>query len=144
MLNKIGVFSSEVLIKSHPALPIDEFKHLLPKHARLVNENTYKLFEKTKILIGAASGTLVEAISLGIPVITIKESDDIEYNYLPQNGKGIIWEEVSKAEELKQQIEKFEYSILNNSKEMNNIASNYKRNFFCEPNEKNISKCFDL
>jgi len=134
-----------VYVKAHPCTPIGIFKHLLSPNFSIVNSNIYKLFETAKIVIGVAmGGTLVEATSLGIPAILVKNSGRVECSPLPRYGKGIIWEEVSNPEALKRQIDNFEYALNNNPEEIYNIANVYKRMFFCKPVEENIVKAFDL
>ena len=144
VLREMVTGSLTFIIKPHACLAYDEFKSLMPSNATFVNGDIYKLFESTKILIGAASGTLVEAAALGIPVIFISSSNMIKGNPLPDYGKGIIWEEVSNANELQIQIDKFDSKLINNLAEINNIARFYRENLFCKPEEKNIVDAFDL
>lgn len=144
MLFEIKIFSEPIFIKMHPAISIEGIKHLLPHNAIVVNDDIYKLFETTKVVIGSASGTLVEAASLGIPAVVIKNNQGFSCNYLPEYGKGVIWEEVSSPEELALCLNKFNNELDNNSEKINNIASEYRKMFFCQPTEENIIKSFDL
>lgn len=136
--------SQDIFIKAHPATSIDKFQPLFPKNITVVNEDIYKLFENTKIVIGAASGTLLEAATLGIPVILIRNINTLDCNPLPEYGKGLIWEEVISAEELNYQIYKFENVLNNNYEKIYNIANIYKKKFFHKPSENNIIDAFDL
>ena len=145
LLNKITTFPAPLLIKPHPAIDIKEFQHLFPLNAILAKENIYGLFKKTKIMIsGGASGTLVEATSLGIPTIFIKDPQKFNGNPLPDYGKGVIWDEAINSKELKEKIYKFDKALIHNYSEINNFSRFYKENFFCEPTEENIRKAFDL
>ena len=110
-----------------------------------MSEQIYKLFETAKIVISAASGTLVEAASLGIPVISIKNPRRFDFdNSLPEYGKGMIWEEAGSPEELLDGIHKLENIMNKEPEEVKAIASKYKDMFFSEPTEESIIKAFDL
>jgi len=141
-LSKINL--SEVLIKAHPGTPIEDFSSLLPKGASVTNEDTYSLFKRTKILIGASSATLLEAPALGIPVITIRNTNLIDCNPLPDYGKGIIWNEITRPEELKPQINRIERELEDNPKKITDFAHRFKHRIFREPTEERIISTFDL
>ena len=64
------------------------------------NSDLYHLFEDSKIVIGLSTGALVEAASLGIPVICVDNKSELTYNYLPNFGKGILWERAQKTFEI--------------------------------------------
>ncbi|MBL7129819.1 MAG: hypothetical protein ISS45_00195 [Candidatus Omnitrophica bacterium] len=139
------IASRRVFVKAHPAIPIERFRHLLSPNFIIVDEDIYKLFGTTKIIISAAnSGTLIEATSLGIPAISIRNTKRFECNTLPEYGKGLIWGEVVNPEDLNRQIDNLEYALNNKPGEIYNIADMYKKMFFCEPTEENIIKAFDL
>jgi UDP-N-acetylglucosamine:LPS N-acetylglucosamine transferase len=138
-------FSRQVFVKAHPATTIAKYRSIFPSNVNIVNKDSYKLFKEAKIIISNASGTLIEASSLGIPVIFVKNSSSLEYNNpLPEYGRGIIWEEATDCEELNNKIVEFEESLNYKAEEINAIASAYKQMFFCEPTEENIIKAFDL
>jgi hypothetical protein len=96
------------------------------------------------MISGGASGTLLEAVSLGIPTIFIKDPQKFDGNPLPDYGKGVIWDEAINSEELKQKIDKLDQALTHNYPEITNFARFYKENFFCEPTEENIKKALDL
>lgn len=144
ILSSLEYLPGRIIIKPHPSVNIKEIRRILPKNVLVVQEDIYKLFETAKIIISNASGTMIEAASMGIPVISIKNKLKSSCNPLPEYGRGIIWEEASGATELLQQINKFEYTLNNNFKEVRNIANKYKEMFFCKPTEENIVRTFDL
>lgn len=144
MISRLKNCPCPVRVKLHPAVSFEEVKRLVPSNVAIVKDDIYNLFESAKIIIGSASGTLVEAASLGIPVIVVKNNHMPNYNILPEYGKGLIWEEASTVEELTQNITKFESLIDKNLAEVASIANKYKEMFFCNPTEENIMKAFDL
>jgi hypothetical protein len=144
MLTELNLSSRHVVIKAHPATPIDEFKHLVHPGWSIAKEGTYKLFETAKMVIGSASGSLVEAASLGIPVIRIVNRRGLDYSYLPELGKGILWDEAGDAEELMNQVEKYENIPDHDLERMAALSTIYKDMFFCEPTQEKIIEAFDL
>lgn len=145
MISKAKAPFTNLLIKPHPGLPVARFRKLIPPAATMVKDDIYKLFEEAKIVISASSGTLVEAASLGIAVISVKSAKRIDYNNpLPEYGRGTLWEEVDNPESLAGQIEKFDHILRERPDEVSDIAARYKGMFFSEVSEKRICKAFDL
>lgn len=137
------LFSFNVLIKPHPAVKIDKYR--IPQRFHIVDGDVYKLFETTKIVVGAATTTLIEAASLGIPAILIKNGKHFDYsNPFPEEGKGLIWDEAGDSNALAMQVKKFEYRFKNRKDDITAIADKYKRAFFSPISEDNIIRAFDL
>jgi len=135
----------DVVIKIHPLSKIEEYKDLIPAGIRISTDDVYKILEATKIVIGAASGVLVEAVSLGVPVIVVKDNNSYDYNNpIPEYGRGIVWEEVTTSEELYRQIERFKEALKNKPAEINAVSEKYKKMFFHEVTQENIIRAFDL
>jgi len=144
LLYKADLSAWHVVIKPHPATPIDKFRYLLLPEWDIVSEGLYSLFESARIVIGSASGSLIEAASLCIPVITIKNICSYDYAIFPEKGRGILWDEAGSAEELMVKIEGFDKFLHERLPEMAEIALWYKKMFFNEPSVENIIRAFDL
>jgi hypothetical protein len=147
LLGKVeqNAWCEKLMIKFHPTIKKAKFINKVPVSSRIVDDDIYKLFQTTQIVIGAASGTPIEAASLGIPVIVVRNPARFEYNNtLPSLGKGIIWEEVEGAEELIRQIQKFKVNLEADAGQIVSIAARYKNMFFSEPLPENITRAFDL
>lgn len=146
LLNKVNLSMQNLIIKIHPAVPMERFQSLMPANLRTVSDDLYELFKTTKIAIGAASGAVIEAASLGIPVISVKNIQKFNYNPLPAYGKGIIWDEAASTSELEKLLIKFENALndINESDRIKKIADEYKNMFFCEPTDENIIKTYEL
>lgn len=146
LLNKPSLINRSFTIKTHPSMPVQRFNKLLPAGVEVTEMDTYELFKTAKIMISSESGSLVEAASLGIPVISIKSNKRLNHNPLPIYGKGIIWDEVGNVEELNATITKFEDILSDEDKciRMGAIAQEYKRMFFCDPTDENIIGAYDL
>jgi hypothetical protein len=146
LLNRADLSTWDVTIKFHPALQTKKFKHLMPADSGIVSNDLYELFKTAKIAIGAATGTLIEAACLGIPVIHINGIQGFNYNPLPVYGKGIIWDEAANTAEIEKLLIKFENTLndVDESDRIKKIAGEYKAMFFCEPTDENIIKAYEL
>ena len=63
-------------------------------------------------VVGMSSGALVEALALGLPVVSIKPKNKISLSYLPDLGKGFLWKEVIDSNGIEAAI----YEIIDNHK----------------------------
>jgi hypothetical protein len=142
MLESVKDFDN-ILFKNHPAVDIKRFGEL-SKNITVSNDSIYKLFKNTKIVIGTASGTSVEAVACGISVIIVASQDNLTANPLVECGKGKIWDIAFEKEELKDGINALLEFRKNNRHEIHNISTWYKDNFFVEPTEESIIKVFKL
>jgi len=142
MLDSIKGFD-DVIFKNHPAVDINRLGEL-SKNIIVSNDNIYKLFESAKFVIGAASGTAVEAVTCGISTIIIASQDNLTANPLVEHGKGKIWDIAFQKEELKDTMNALLEFRKNNRHEIKNISTWYKDNFFVEPTEERIMKVFKL
>ena len=142
MIDNMDKFNN-VIFKNHPAVNIKNLGKL-PKNIVITEKNIYQLFETTKLVIGTASGTSVEAVACGISVIIIASQDNLTANPLVEYGKGKIWDMAFSKDEII-----FLYNRLldyrkNNKEEIKKISNWYKDNFFVEPIEQNIIKIFEI
>lgn len=145
MLVDAKISHQGIFVKAHHGIMMEKYEHLIPSGATLVNDDIYKLFETTKIVIGAATGALLEAASLGIPAVTVTNTKRFGYsNPFPEYGRGVIWQEVSNSHDLIRQIDRFGYALDNNCEEIDVIANRYKQMFFCKVTDENIVKAFEL
>jgi hypothetical protein len=144
LLKEVTGIDDPVIIKSHPALDADFIRHLIRDNATLSEIDTHELLFSASILICAATGASVEAAAMGVPVIYVKANECVDFNFLPQIGRGIIWNEVSNSYELSKQIKEFKNCLESNSNEISEMAEYYRANFFSEPNESKICESFEL
>lgn len=142
MIESIQKFDN-IIFKNHPSVDIKKFG-CLPNNIIVSNENIYKLFRNTKLAIGTASGSSVEAVSCGISVIIIASKDYLTANPLVNYGKGKIWDIAFNKDEIEILYNKLIKYRDENKDEIYKIANWYKENFFIQPNEKNIIKTFKL
>jgi hypothetical protein len=132
-----------VFFKNHPAVDIKRLGRL-SKNITVSNDDIYKLFENSKLVIGTASGTSVEAVACGISVIIVASQKNLTANSLVEYGKGKIWNIIFERRELEESMNALLEFRENNRHEIHNISTWYKDNFFVEPTEESIIKVFKL
>jgi len=144
LLQCANVFD-EILFKNHPSVDINKISSVITTKIKLVEDDIYELFKNAKIVICTAfSGTAVEAITSGIPVIIIASQDNLTANPLTEYGKGEIWDIAFSQDDVTRIYNNLvEFKKMNIDK-IQEIASWYKDNFFIEPTEQNIIKAFEL
>lgn len=132
-----------VLFKNHPAVNIKKLGRL-SENITVTDENIYKLFENAKIVVGTASGSLIEAAGSGLSVIIIASRDNLTANPFVTYGKGKIWDIAYTKDEVKDVYNKLLFYRNQHRSEILEIAKWYRDNFFICPIEENIIKLFKL
>jgi predicted glycosyltransferase len=110
----------------------------------LTEKDPCHLFKVTKIVIGVATGSLVEAVTLGIAAIVISDNKPYSHTYLPTLGKGVIWDYASDKEGVEQLINNFNYTSAHKKAEIQNITRQYRDLFFFKPTEDKVIEAFEL
>jgi hypothetical protein len=139
-----AMFSNELLVKFHPATDNKKYRQRLKGKMRVVDGDIYKLFDCVSCVIGKSTGALIEATSLGIPVININIEYGISHDYLPEFGKGTIWQNASNGVEIAKWAKIFSALLQTKPNLINTIAEKHKEMFFCEPTNQRIDEAFEL
>jgi len=142
MLESLKEFN-HIIFKNHPAVNIDNFGDL-PKSIEVSNDNIYELFKNSKLVIGTASGTCVEAVACGVSVIVMASQDKLTANPLVKYGKGKIWDIAFSKDDVEKLYNKLLKYRVEHTDEIKEIAFWYRDNFFVEPTEENIVEVFEL
>ncbi|MEN4044805.1 hypothetical protein [Sulfurimonas sp. NWX367] len=132
-----------VIFKNHPAVNIHKLGNI-PNTIEISNSNIYKLFENTKLVIGTASGTSLEAVTCGLSVIIIASQDNLTANPLVTHGKGKIWDIAFTKDDIEKLYNKLLVYRKNYKDEIKQISLWYKENFFREPTEERIKNIFGI
>jgi hypothetical protein len=137
-------FSIEIFVKFHPATDTTKYAHMMKGKMKIVDDDIYALFNRVGCVIGKSTGALLEATSLGIPVINIETGLGVSHNYLPKFGKGIIWQNASNGAEIVKWKKIFSELTTTKPDLIHSIAKKHKQMFFCEPTDEKIDKIFGL
>lgn len=137
--------AAELVFRFHPAAPHPTLKCLVQKSSRINAEDLYDALGNARLVIGAASGALLEAIVLGVPVIVTRDPDDVHFSYVPEIGRGLLWAEVSSAQEVAGSIEELQIASVNRKEEVLAARDEMRKQCFgVEPTEEAIKLAFDL
>jgi hypothetical protein len=133
-----------IKIKFHPATKVKNYMGLIGENIQIVEGDIYSHFETARIVIGSATGALVEAASLGIPVINIENKGRFSHMYFPDFGRGVLWQSAATNAELLSLLGKFDYILENEAKKLAESALILREMLFCETTEEKIIEAFDL
>jgi len=136
--------SERLMIKFHPAAPLSHLRVLIPPESVVIEGDIYDVFHETDLLIGAATGALVEAAAVGIPVIVIKKKGMVDYTDFPDIGRGLLWEEASSVKEIQTAKEKLLSVLLHREKERLAAIETLRRELFTRPTDSGIKEALDL
>ena len=136
--------SVEIFVKFHPATDKNKYAQRLEGKMQIVEDDVYSLFDRVACVIGKSTGALVEAVSLGIPVINIETGNGLSHDYLPEFGKGIVWENASNGAEIVKLIDMFSELLKTKADLIHAIAKKYMEMYFCEPTDERIDEAFEL
>ncbi|MDR2075601.1 MAG: hypothetical protein LBP61_01510 [Desulfovibrio sp.] len=92
-----------LLYKFHPAARVADFASFLPPSPSLISGALAPALEKAGAVIGAGSGSLAEAVVLGLPVLNAEDPsgiDGLSLTYLPPLGRGRLWESARRTEDI--------------------------------------------
>ncbi len=137
-------FRGAIKVKFHPSTDVRKYMELICGNICIVEGDVYSHFKQVRMVIGSATGALVEAASLGIPVINIVNKTQFPHMYLPDIGKGVLWDTAATNAELLELIAKFDYALKNEEVKLVESAIKIKEMFFCEPTEEKIIEAFDI
>jgi hypothetical protein len=145
MLKLLEFFEEPLLLKFHPATNINQFNDLIKPEWKSVNESIYVLFQTAKmIFVAPMSGTAIEAVSLGFPVIICSSSNSFLMNPLCEVGKGVVWDYVFSKDQLMKSYNALIEFQFNEEKIVNQVSQWYKDNFFIEPTRVNIMSALEM
>jgi hypothetical protein len=137
--------AGDLVFKFHPAAPHPTLKRLVPESSRIIAGDLYDALGNARLVMGAASGALLEAIVVGIPVIVTRDPDDVHFSYVPEIGRGLLWAEVSSAHEVAGSIEELRAASVNRRDEVLAAREEMRKQCFgIEPTEEAIKLAFDL
>ena len=135
----------DLVFKFHPAAPHPTLRRLITGSCRIISGDLYDALENTRFVIGSASGALLEAIVLGIPVIVTRDPENVNFSYIPEIGRGLLWAEVSSVSQVAGTIEQLLAASENRKEEALDAREKMRKQCFgIEPTAEAIKLAFDL
>jgi hypothetical protein len=135
---------AEIVIKFHPAVEQNKYTSQIPSMFTVTDKDLYSLFGIARMVIGQSTGTMVEAASLGIPVIDIVDPEKFSHSFMPECGREVLWDKATHVEDLYRHMRQFEDSIRLDPSQLLVMGEKIRDNYFCKPTEEQIVRAFDL
>ena len=133
-----------VVIKLHPTRDWKNYEAMIPEKFSITSEPISQLLKKTLIAVGQCTGGLMEAGALGIPAIDIQCPEKFSHFYMPEIGKGILWDQAKNAQEIERLIKQFQKTLKENSEQLKEEGKKMKAFCFSDPTEEAINQAFEL
>ena len=149
-----------VAYKFHPATTVRDYAGLLPTHPQVVSGNLYDALAKAGAVIGSGSGALAEAAALGVATLAIVSEEnganacesplpcaenkarEVPLNYLPDFGKGVLWDAVSCADEIAPCLLRLREAA--QARDFAQTVVRFRDLLFTRPDEKAVLAAFEL
>ena len=142
IIREVG-WQVQIKIKFHPSTDGRKYCQELDE-SWVTNKPVPELLSEAMIVLCNGTGSLVEAIALGIPVISIKSRSEFSHNYMPEAGKGVLWDQAVGAKEVTRLVSKFQKSLESDPSRLKKEGEQIKYNLFSEPTDKLIGQAFQL
>ena len=133
-----------VEIKFHPSVDARRYKSEKLDRYSLANKALPDLLTKVLVVVGSSSGSLLEATALGIPAIDIQNRLEFSHDYMPELGKGVLWDQATKANDITRLVNKFKKNLELDPSYLKKEGGRIKSNIFSEPTDELIGKAFEL
>jgi hypothetical protein len=137
-------WSATVMIKSHPSFEKDKHAAHISSEFSVTDEDLYVLFCRARMVVGRSTGALVEAACLGIPVIDVAGSARLSHDYMPEYGRGVLWDKAIHKEDVCRFVRQFEEALRLDAFALRVMGEKMRDKYFCEPTEEQFIRAFDL
>lgn len=140
--------TQSLLLKFHPGVDRPKYENRIKQGVQIVEGDLFDFLVQAKMVMGMATGTLAEAASLGIPAISIENNEkglsEFSHSFMPELGKGIIWDKASNISEVLDRVKRFNELVDKEPEKIKAMGTEYKNLFFCQPSDQKIIDAFDL
>jgi len=137
-------WSAAVMIKFHPSVEKDKYAAHISSEFSVTDEDLYVLFCRARMVVGRSTGALVEAACLGIPVIDVAGSARLSHDYMPEYGRGVLWDKAIHKEDICRFVRQFEEALRLDAFALRVTGEKMRDKYFCEPTEEQFIRAFDL
>jgi hypothetical protein len=133
-----------VEIKFHPSTNKKTYRNDFLKPYFVTNKTLLELLPRVRIVVGHSSGTLLEAVALGIPVINLQNPGEFSHDYMPEVGKGVLWENAVDASGVAQLVRQFQEALQSHPCRLKEEGGRLRSIYFSEPTDELIGQAFEL
>ena len=82
---------TQVLVRFHPSAHLEDFAPVMRDNYQVESGPIMRNFRQAAVVIGAETGSLVEALACGVPVILMNVMGREDMRYIPDLGKDEVW-----------------------------------------------------
>ena len=137
----------EVIYKFHPTANPEQFDAWLPASPIIADGPLKDALDDIRrrggAVLGSVSGALVEAVVAGIPVLSVEEQyPELGMNYLPEYGRGVLWESVTGADEVRDALAALGRHVASPGRA--EVVRELRELLFTEPTQERIRRDFCL
>ena len=133
-----------VMIKFHHTAEKDKYAAHISSEFSVTDEDLYVLFCRARMVVGRSTGALVEAACLGIPVIDVAGSARLSHDYMPEYGRGVLWDKAIHKEDVCRFVRQFEEALRLDAFALRVMGEKMRDKYFCEPTDEQFIRAFDL
>lgn len=137
-----------VAYKFHPATRPEDFAAMLPIQAVFAPPSLKVALQQAGAVLGSGSGSLAEAVAQGIFVLNVEDPAGIPglgLNYLPDYGKGFLWESVRHAEDVEKALAAARRAqASSDAHTRREQVRTFRDLLFTEPTPERIREAFEL
>ncbi len=127
-LHPVANYNKEILMK--------ETIMALPHNFKFVEGALESYLEKISLSICGGSGTAVEVVLRGIPVILIADSNTLTMNYLSYKRDPYLWRLCFSQDEVKEALQYFRKILCEQPEQLSQKALEFRRLYFAEPDNR--------
>lgn len=131
-------------VRFHPAVSMEAHRPFLPQGARISEGDLYEALQSSMLVAGVSTGSVVEALALGVPCVTPIFDGRFVHQYLPEKGRGLLWFEVRTRQELLTLLDELEQANDEERRARAKAAAWFREQLFCEPTSERICEAFEL
>jgi hypothetical protein len=135
---------AEIVVKFHPAVEQKKYTSQISSKFTVTDKDLYSLFGRARMVVSHCTGAMVEAASLGIPVIDIVDPETFSHSFMPECGREVLWNKATNAEDIYRHVRQFEDSIRLDPSQLLVMGEKIRDSCFCKPTEEQIVRAFDL
>ncbi len=132
-----------VEIKFHPGTNVRRYKKCILEKFLITNKSLLELLPQARLVVGRSGGQL-EAAALGIPVIDICPPEEFSQSYMPEMGKGVLWDQAVDAGSVTRLVSQFQKSLQSNSSLLKEEGARLRSTYFTNPTNDFICEAFQL
>ena len=99
---------------------------------------------RTRLVVGRGTGALIESACLGIPTIDVAGLAKFSHDFMPEYGRGVLWDKAFDKEDICRLIGQFEEALRLDAFAIRAIGEKMCDKYFCKPTKDQFIRAFDM